>query len=113
MTERYNKGVRQVTFKTGDLVMLHQEKRGKLDPSWRGPFVIAGYGLHGVSYTIKQINGRKIAGTFHGDHLILFMPRGGHLASDRDPQFPTKQTIRKPVRAKKKKLTVPSIPPVV
>ena len=36
--ERYDRGVKQVVFKPGNLVMLYQDKIGKLQASWRGPF---------------------------------------------------------------------------
>lgn len=31
----------------------------------------------GISYTLKQFNGRNIRGHFHGNHLKLFVPRRG------------------------------------
>ena len=38
--EKYNHGVKNWTFKPQDLVILHQKKPGKLQPRWRGPFMI-------------------------------------------------------------------------
>lgn len=85
---RYNRGARLAhPLAVDDLCMLYQERTGKLEPRWRGPFIIAGYSNHSVLYTIKQINGRGIRGTFHGDHLKLFVPRTGYLASS-DKQIP-------------------------
>ena len=93
---RYNKGVKQATHHVGDLVMLHQKNTNKLEPRWRGPFRISGYGgSHGVSFRIQQLNGRMIRGTFHGDHIKTFVPRAGYL-SDRSEQYPLQQTIRRP-----------------
>ena len=86
------------TFSSGDLVVVYQERAGKLEPRWRGPFAIGGFGgEHGVTYQLRQLNGRRIRGTFHGNHLKQFIPRSGYLADPTiDPAIPSYQTIRKP-----------------
>jgi len=67
MARRYNKRVRTVVHEIGSLVMLGQRCGGKLQPQWRGPFKISGYGgTHSLSFTLMQLNGRRIRGTFHG-----------------------------------------------
>jgi len=82
--------------------MLHQKTSGKLQPRWRGPFRIQDYGgSHTRSFVLKQLNGRKIRGAFHGDDLKRFVPRSGHLAEDRNRPYPTSQSIRKPSKKKK------------
>lgn len=115
MKARYDRGVRPVAFSTGDLVFLHQERSNKLEPRWRGPFKISGVGVHGVSYTIQQVNGRKIKGTFHGDHLKAFKRRTGHL-SDTDafptPVLPVQQTIRRSRKQAQRPPTTTSTNPV-
>jgi len=64
---RYNKGIRQVVHHIDDLAMLYQKDTKKLQPRWRGPFKISGYGgSHATSFTLIQLNGRKFRGTFHG-----------------------------------------------
>ena len=93
----YNRGIKRATHHVGDLVMLYQKHGKKLEPRWRGPFKISGYGKHS-SFKIQQLGGRAIRGTFHGDHLKAFKPRHGHLASPSDPPLPTYQTIRKKIR---------------
>lgn len=82
MEAEYNKGIiRRDTFVRGDLVMIYQKDTGKLQPRWRGPFLVAGPGgAHERSYSLEQFNGRKIRGSFHGNHLKRFVPRSGHLA---------------------------------
>jgi len=51
-----------------------------LQPRWRGPFRIQDYGgSHGKSFVLRQLNGRKIRGAFHGDDLEAFIPRIGYL----------------------------------
>ena len=92
---KYNKGIRLTTFQVGNLVMLHQKRRKKLDPSWRGPFSIAGYGKHGMSFSLRQINGRRITGSFHGDDFKRYVPRSGHLFFPNDPHLFIQQIIRK------------------
>ena len=93
---RYNRGVRQVTHHLQDLVMVHQDKSRKLEARWRGPFRISDYGgTHGRSFRLQQLNGRKVRGTYHGDHLKPFIPRTGYLADSSTPSLPPQQTIRK------------------
>jgi hypothetical protein len=95
MAFRYDRGVRLVCHQLQDLVMLHQRTSGKLQPRWRGPFRIQDYGgSHGKSFVLRQLNRRKIRGTFHGDDLKTFVPRTGYL--DDGLILPTQQTIRKP-----------------
>ncbi len=110
MKTRYDRGVKPVTFAVGDLVMLYQEGVGKLQPRWRGPFKVSGYGGHGVSFTIQQVNGRKVKGTFHGDQLKQFVPRSGYLAPPTPLILPAQQTIRRPRR--KEKHPVPPPPTI-
>jgi len=101
MAARYDRGVRQVSHNFGDLVMLWQKDVGKLQARWRGPFKISGHrGTHGRSFTLEQLNGRRIKGTFHGDHLKTFVPRTGYLADPNPDPVPQKQSIRH--RGKKK-----------
>ena len=38
--EKYDRGVKNWTFKPQGLVMLHQKKPGKLEPRWKEPFMI-------------------------------------------------------------------------
>ncbi|KAI1006688.1 hypothetical protein K3495_g1530 [Podosphaera aphanis] len=63
-SERHDLGIRgTVRYDPGDLVMLydHRQAGKKLRPSWRGPFVITGFGGDmGKSCTIRQINGTPI-----------------------------------------------------
>ena len=95
---RYSKGIKRVIHSIGDMVMLFQKDVGKLQPRWRGPFRINGYGgSHGVSFTLQQLNGRGIRGTFHGDHLKTFQPRTDYLA-DTSSSLPDPQLIRTPRR---------------
>ena len=92
---KYNKGITETVHHIGDLVMLYQKDVGKLQPRWRGPFRISGYGgSHGVSFTLRQLNGRGIKGTFHGDHLRTFKPRTGYLSTPTPLQ--QQQSIRAP-----------------
>jgi len=68
MTERYNREVRSVVHRIGDLTMLHQKSGGKMKERWRGPFRIRGYGgIHTISFILKQLDGRNIRDLFH-DH---------------------------------------------
>ena len=95
--ERYDRGIlRSNELEPGDLAMLYQKNVGKLQPRWRGPFLIEAFGGdHGVSYTIRQIGGRRIKGAFHSDHLRKFTPRTGHLIPQLELEIPSHQTIRK------------------
>lgn len=96
---RYNRSITQTVHEIGSLVMLYQKDTGKLQARWRGPFRISGYGgSHGLSFTLKQLNDRRIRGTFHGDHLKRFIPRTGYLAEHGIPlpPLPPSQNIRHP-----------------
>ena len=97
MAERYNRGVVHRELFTGDLVLLHQKESTKLGARWRGPFVVDKPGDH-ASFRIRQINGRRIKRTFHGDDLQVFRPRTGHLLLPNEPTYPTSQTIRERLR---------------
>lgn len=98
---QFNRGINEVYFKKEDLVMLYQKNTGKLEAWWRGPFVLRGPGGdHGKSFALQQGNGRKIRGTFHGNHLKIFTPREGYLASGTLAPFPV-QTIWAPRQKKK------------
>ena len=101
MAERYNRGVRKATLHEGDLVFLHQKNTGKLEPRWRGPFRIRGYGPHDVSFTLSQLDGTKIKRTFHEDDLRRFRPREEYLAGAENPLIIKQQTIRRSRRAGK------------
>jgi hypothetical protein len=95
---RYGKGIKRVIHNIGDMVMLFQKDVGKLQPRWRGPFRINGYGgSHGVSFILQQLNGRGIKGTFHGDHLKTFQPRTDYL-TDTSLSLPDQQLLRAPRR---------------
>lgn len=77
MKMRYDAGVKKVRFNPDELVMLWDiSKKGigaKLSPRWRGPFVVESLaGDHDISYKIRQINGKAIKGSFHGNHLRQF-----------------------------------------
>ena len=97
---RYNKRVTETTHHLGDLVMLYQKDAGKLEARWKGPFRIKEYGgTHGRSFTLQQIDGSRIRGTFHGDYLKKFVPRTGYLASPVPSSLPQHQTIRRSRRS--------------
>ena len=96
---RYNRGITKADHQIGHLVMLYQKNTGKLQPRWRGPFRVAGYGgSHGLSFTLQQLDGSAIRGTFHGDHLKKFSPRTDYLAAS-NPLLPLRQNIRASARS--------------
>lgn len=92
-------------------VMLFYKDVGKLKAQWRGPVLFRGYGgSYGVSYTLKQFNGRNIRGLFPGNHLRPSVPQGGYLSNPTtDPVIFKEQTIRAP-RVRNKKRPTPSSP---
>ncbi|POS81910.1 hypothetical protein EPUL_006021, partial [Erysiphe pulchra] len=96
--DRHDMGIRkELNFTDGTMVMLYDGKSAKkqLHPSYRGPFIISGKGgSHGKSYTLKQINGTPIPGTFYGDHLKPFVPRTGHLITSNEEELSLHQNIR-------------------
>lgn len=96
MTNRYNREVNEATHYVGDLVMLFQKNTGKLEPRWRGPFQISDYGgAYDTSFTLLQLNERKIYDTFHDDHLKIFVSQTEYLIDSSSPLLPQQQTIRR------------------
>ncbi|RKF80182.1 hypothetical protein GcC1_039049 [Golovinomyces cichoracearum] len=84
-------------YNPGDLVMLfdHRESGKKLRPSWRGPFVVVGFGGDmGKSYCLRQIEGTPIPRHYHGDALKPFRLREGYLISKKEERIPVLQNIR-------------------
>lgn len=49
--------------------------------------------MHGLSWEVSQLNGRKIRGAFHGDHLEPLHERTGYLATGKT--FEQSQTVRR------------------
>ena len=96
MKARYDRRVREYHFTPGQAVMLyHKERKGKLEPHWRGPFVVTGHANEfGVTYKLRQVNGKKIRGQFHGDDLRKFRLREGYLIPPFEAAFPDYQTLR-------------------
>lgn len=91
---RYDAGVTRVFHELDTMVMIYQKRTAKMEARWRGPFRITGYGgVHGLSGEVSQLNGRKIRGTFHGDHLKPFTERTCYLATGET--FEESQTVRR------------------
>ncbi|KAI0996301.1 hypothetical protein K3495_g11880, partial [Podosphaera aphanis] len=95
---KYDLGVNSLrNYSPGDMVMLfdHQQSGKKLRPSWRGPFVINGYGGDlNKSYTLRQISGASIPRHYHGDSLKKFRLREGYLITGEEESLPVFQNIR-------------------
>ena len=100
MKERYDRGVCNQNLPIGSLVFVHQKDVSKLEPRWRGPFVIVSISEHYTSYRLRQlVSGRLIRGTFHGNDLRRFTPQTGHLKLPSDT-VPEVTTIRAPRRTR-------------
>ncbi|KAI0992840.1 hypothetical protein K3495_g15344 [Podosphaera aphanis] len=87
----------ELNFVDGSMVILYDGKSPKkqLHSSYRGPFIISGKDdSHGKLYTLKQINGTPIPGTFYGDHLEPFVPRIGNLVTGNEEELALHQNIR-------------------
>lgn len=96
--EKHDLGVHQKReYSPGELVMLydHQTAGKKLRPSWRGPFVVTGYGGDmGKSYCLRQISGDPIPRHYHGDSLKPFRLREGYLVTHKELALLLTQNIR-------------------
>lgn len=101
-TLKYIKGVKQVVHQIESFVMLYQKNINKLQPRWRDPFVVHEHRLdRQLLYRLHQLNGRRIRGKFHNDHLKQFVPRFEYLASPEDTLFLlSRQNIRSSRRNK-------------
>ncbi|XP_071718717.1 uncharacterized protein [Rutidosis leptorrhynchoides] len=76
MEKYYNKRVRYVQFKEGDLVLRdneasRQEKQGKLGPRWEGPYKIIRAHPNGL-YTLAAPSGEEIPRTWNAMSLKKF-----------------------------------------
>ncbi|XP_071727787.1 uncharacterized protein [Rutidosis leptorrhynchoides] len=76
MAKYYNKRVRYVQFKEGDLVLRdneasRQEKQGKLGLRWEGPYKITKAHPNG-SYTLSAPSGEEIPRTWNAMNLKKF-----------------------------------------
>ncbi|POS82013.1 hypothetical protein EPUL_006779, partial [Erysiphe pulchra] len=87
--QKHDLGIRvNHKFNPGNLVMLydHRESGKKLRATWRGPFIITGFGGDtGRSYTLRQINGKPIPRHYHGDSIKPFRLREGYIATNKEP----------------------------
>ena len=95
MAEQYNREVTLCQLKVEMLILLHQKESEKLEPHWRGPFMIAKIGDH-ISFSLQQLNGCWIKQTYHGDDLCQFVPREGWLTLSTEPVYPILQSLQKP-----------------
>ena len=74
----YKSPIRQkgsrVPFTPGEAVLLYyKEQKSKLETRWRNPVVVTGHANEfGFTYNLRQVNGKKIRGQFHGDDLRKF-----------------------------------------
>jgi hypothetical protein len=80
-----------------DLAMLYQKKIEKLESRWRDSFRVLNYDeSHEISFTLTQLNDRKIRDSFHEDHLKTFISRTDYLVEKIIVEaLPQKQIIRK------------------
>ncbi|RKF58573.1 hypothetical protein OnM2_066068 [Erysiphe neolycopersici] len=96
--QRHELGIRaNYQFNPGDMVMLydHKESGKKLRATWRGPFIITGYGGDMKrSYTLRQISGKPISRHYHGDSLKPFRLREGYIVTNEETGLPIFQNIR-------------------
>lgn len=76
-------------------VMLYQEHNKRFQLRWRGLFQIASNGgAHGLSFKLQQLNGRRIRGAIHDEHLKRFVSRTGYLKkADSTPPLPYFQAL--------------------
>ncbi|KHJ34314.1 hypothetical protein EV44_g3764 [Erysiphe necator] len=97
-SQRHDLGIKaNYQFNPGNMVMLydHKESGKKLRATWRGPFIITGYGgdMH-RSYTLRQISGKPISCHYHGDSLKPFRLREGYIVTNEEAGLPISQNIR-------------------
>lgn len=85
-TARYNRGVFRVQHFSETMIMLYQKNVGKLKSKWKKSFIIDAPGEHGVSWKLRQLNGRLIKHIYHEDHFKQFIPRTDYLAEEEEYQ---------------------------
>lgn len=103
MIIKYNKKIRKHVHHQNDLIMLHQKNQKKLKSRWRGSFIVDIVGLRRITFFLKQMNERRIKGTFHDDSLKLFVSRTEYLAGPTSMILPVSQIIKKPKPSKRLK----------
>ncbi|XP_027096297.2 uncharacterized protein [Coffea arabica] len=73
----YNARVRQLSFRTGDLVLRKNSVNraggtGKLDPNWEGPYVVKEADRAGYC-KLARLDGGEVPRTWHNSNLRLFL----------------------------------------
>ncbi|KAL5708773.1 hypothetical protein ACHQM5_019532 [Ranunculus cassubicifolius] len=74
MKRRYDKRVRQRSFKEGDWVLKkvsRLQEQGKLAENWKGPYIIDRVGTKG-SYFLKTLDGDLLEKPWNAYHLKIF-----------------------------------------
>ncbi|KAL5717559.1 hypothetical protein ACHQM5_010542 [Ranunculus cassubicifolius] len=74
MKRRYDKRVRQRSFKEGDWVLKkvsRLQEQGKLAENWKGPYIIARVGSKGA-YFLKTLDGDSLEKPWNAHHLKMF-----------------------------------------
>src|SRR5215469_630394 len=105
---RYDRGIHPYILAPGQKVFLFQKDVGKLEPRWRGPFIIESL-LDHAPVTLQHIDGRKIPRKFHRDHIKPLRERTGYLRDPEGPESLPPVTIRQP--RLKKRVPISSYPP--
>ena len=67
--QHFAKGVRERSFKIGDLVLRDRQasdptNTGKLMPKWEGPYKVTEI-IRPVTYKLKQLDGQELQNTWH------------------------------------------------
>jgi hypothetical protein len=103
---RFNKEIAHYQFFMNDFVFLYQKRSNKLESRWRESFRINEYeDNHDISYTLRQLNEKKINDIFHENHLKSFLSRIDYLIDSIDISLSSEQIIRKFKRLKRTKQT--------
>ena len=73
----YDASTRTIKYVPGDLVWLHDpvNARHKLEPNWKGPFIVISVSPDSLNYTIADIHKENARKRVHHNRLKLFRSR--------------------------------------
>lgn len=73
----YDTSTRMIKYVPGDLVWLHDpvNARNKLEPNWKGPFVVISVSSDNLDYTIADVHNENATKLVHHNRLKLFRSR--------------------------------------
>ena len=93
----YDASTRTIKYVPGDLVWLHDpvNARHKLEPNWKGPFIVISVSPDSLNYTIADIHKENARKRVHHNRLKLFRSRAYLQGKGPSPSHPPSSDQRR------------------